>query len=252
MWRGSNMSAAKPPNRHLPACKCCGSETSWVGAVDVAVGGPDPNDRPFANSGVEADYFRCPACGFMFTQFLDGWSIERLKREIYNDDYLLVDPGFIAERPRTIAKFVDSVFGKRKRKLRILDYGGGNGETVKLLRSMGFKWAVNFDPFHDVSNIVDGTFDVVLAFEVIEHVPDPYEVFHNVYPRLRDGGVFVFSTLLQPDGIEDLGVAWWYVMSRNGHVSFHTAASLSLVANRYRMPIKSLNSNCHIAIKGKG
>ena len=150
-----------------------------------------------------------------------------------------------------VANLVDSLIKNRKDEVRILDYGGGTGETVKRLREKGFHQAVNYDPFHGASHPLEGVFEVVLAFEVIEHVPDPFEVFSKVIPLLREGGVFMFSTLLQPENIGSVGVSWWYVMPRNGHVSFHTADSLSLVAKRFGVSVKSLNSNCHLAIKGK-
>jgi len=37
-------------------------------------------------------YWSCIECGFIFTNYMDAWLPEDFQREIYNDEYINVDP----------------------------------------------------------------------------------------------------------------------------------------------------------------
>ena len=41
---------------------------------------------------------------------------------------------------------------------------------------------------------IDKTYDIILAYEVVEHLRDPKSSFSNIYKQLSPGGVFIFST----------------------------------------------------------
>ena len=204
----------------------------------------------FSESGLDVDYYRCGGCGFLFTPFINGWSAERLKREIYNDEYLLVDPDYVSLRPKNNATLISNLLGHRQ-SLALLDYGGGNGELARELRTYGFINVQSYDPFYDTDGRPTERFDVVLAFEVMEHVPDPHEVFGIVATLLKENGLFLFSTLLQPEEIENLGLGWWYVAPRNGHVALHTSASLRIAADRRSLKFGSFDQLLHFASGGK-
>ena len=40
----------------------------------------------------------------------------------------------------------------------------------------------------------DNTFDLIYSIEVIEHLPRPYDFFIESYKKLKNGGIFIFST----------------------------------------------------------
>ncbi len=50
---------------------------------------------------------------------------------------------------------------------------------------MGFDSVIPFEP---------GTFDLILAIEVLEHTPRPYDFLFEAFAKLRPGGWLVFST----------------------------------------------------------
>lgn len=53
----------------------------------------------------------------------------------------------------------------------------------------------------------DGTFDLVVANQLLPWVPDPDQVFAEAARVLRKGGVFAFATL-GPDSLQELAEAW--------------------------------------------
>jgi 2-polyprenyl-6-hydroxyphenyl methylase/3-demethylubiquinone-9 3-methyltransferase len=100
--------------------------------------------------------------------------------------------------------------------LRLLDVGCGGGLLSEPLKRMGFvvtgidagdkNIAVarihagqeNLDIDYRVAgpeDLADEVFDVVLAMEVVEHVPDPGVFLAEVSERLRPGGAFLGATL---------------------------------------------------------
>jgi SAM-dependent methyltransferase len=58
------------------------------------------------------------------------------------------------------------------------------------LRNLGFNMYCG--SINDVR--IDKKYDLILAYEVVEHLKDPRASFFNVYNHLRAGGAFVFST----------------------------------------------------------
>jgi FkbM family methyltransferase len=59
----------------------------------------------------------------------------------------------------------------------------------------------------------------------------------------------VFSTLVQPADFDKIGLAWWYVGPRNGHISLFSRQALREVWNRQGFKIASFNDNLHIAFR---
>ncbi|MCW5625784.1 MAG: class I SAM-dependent methyltransferase [Burkholderiales bacterium] len=227
-------------------CPCCGSPAPWFGAVDTSKSCEDHRHKPFPASGRQVPYFRCPDCGFLFSNCLDGWSHDRIQAEIYNADYVLVDPDFVSVRPSSNAEFLSASLHAHRSRLRVLDYGGGDGMLTDLLVRAGFD-ATSFDPFHRSADAPNGPFDLITAFEVIEHVPDPKRLFGELSKLLKDDGVLLFSTLIQPADIESMGLGWWYAAPRNGHVSLHTRASLARSTATLGWTLASFDDNLHAA-----
>lgn len=239
-------SSTKPPT----ACDCCGSRSDWFGCVDFTKSCEDYKRKVFPDSGTPVDYYRCTSCGFLFTPFIHDWPAEKVKREIYNDDYVLVDPEFVDLRPTANASLVSNLFGKRSLDISILDYGGGDGTLVHHLRASGHRQARSYDPFYDPDDArPTEPFDVVLAFEVIEHVPDSFGFFATLSSLVKSPGFIIFSTLLQPKNIATEGVDWWYLAPRNGHVSLHTFDSLKTVTHANDLGFGSINQTTHFAYK---
>lgn len=209
------------------ACRVCNGAAALMGSVDFARNCPDAlHEAPFTESGNLIEYWRCAECGFISAPEMAAWSIETMKERVYNDGYAAFDPDYVNARPRSNAAQMAKAIGPR----RHLDYGGGNGLMAKLLRESGFD-STSFDPMDEDGNEADlGTFDVITAFEVFEHTPDPRSLMKYIGTLLRPGGVVYFSTLLSDVVKEPL--KWWYLAPRNGHISLFTRRSLQILAAR--------------------
>lgn len=230
-----------------PPCKCCGSGTRQFGAVDASRTCNDRHGAPtFPPSGRMIPYWRCGACGFVFTDAFDGLSDAGMQEAIYNDAYVKADPDFLGARPKYLANEMVSYLGHRRHALRCLDYGGGAGAFAGLMREARFDYA-NHDPYFADGKAATGPFDLVTAFEVVEHSRDPVATFADAWGRVAREGVLVFSTQLLPPRA---GIDWWYVAPRNGHVSIHTDMSLMACARRLGVTVVSLDSAIHAMFIG--
>lgn len=243
----SVLSPLAPPKT---GCKCCGAPASLYGVVDFHKNCEERrNPGLLGVSGVPVYYHRCGRCGFLFTAAFDVFSEADFGREIYNEEYLLVDPDFPLARPQANAEMIAGFFAASK-ELRILDYGGGNGLLARLLRDKGFTRVETYDPFvPDHAARPAGTYDLILCFEVVEHAPDPSATFRDIATLLDPAGMVIFSTLLQPADIDAHGVGWWYVAPRNGHVSLHSAESLNRVARPLGLNVGSFHEGLHVLFR---
>jgi 2-polyprenyl-6-hydroxyphenyl methylase/3-demethylubiquinone-9 3-methyltransferase len=209
-------------------CKCCGGAARLDGYADFARDCYGYNARRGLVSGLPIPYYRCAGCDFCFTNSFDGWSDADFRQHIYNEDYGLFDPNFAQRRPhKTAARVADLV---RSPATRILDYGCGNGLTVELLRAAGYADVTGYDPHHaNPVRPLAGDFDFVICVEVAEHTTRPLELFADLSRLTAEHGVILLSTRdfseVQGRWVDD-----WYVAPRNGHVSFYTQRTLSLLA----------------------
>jgi hypothetical protein len=233
-------------------CKCCGTTAHWFGQVDFAKSCEDREVAALPRAGWPVTYYRCLTCGFLFSDFLDGWPAERQRREIYNDDYVKVDPEFETGRAARVAPAIDRIFQDTKSAIRVLDFGGGAGELARRLRAQGFATIDTIDPFFGVpGGAPENAYDLLLCFEVLEHQATPDAPFAVAAAHLKPAGALLFSTLIQPDDIEVLGARWWYLAPRNGHVSLHTRHSLEILAHRHGFTVGSINESLHLGWRGE-
>ena len=190
------------------ACKCCTGIASLFGAVDFNKSCEDRKKPPLPLAGIPVHYHRCDNCGFIFTIAFDHFTPADFSRHIYNQQYILVDPSYIDVRPLQNAKTVHTLFSQSPQ-LHFLDYGGGSGQTARMIKQFGFRNVTAFDPFNpDLSARPHGKFDVVICFEVMEHTPTPRQTVADILSFVREPGVVLFSTLFQPADIEKIGLQW--------------------------------------------
>jgi 2-polyprenyl-6-hydroxyphenyl methylase/3-demethylubiquinone-9 3-methyltransferase len=228
-------------------CKICGVPAPPVGKVDFSKSCEARHGLLLPPADWQVTYHRCPECGFLFTPAFDGWSIDRFITEIYNDQYILVDPDYAAVRPDVCAKIVVQLFGGSDPRPGVLDYGGGEGRLADHLTSAGFA-ATTYDPMVPAhAALPEARFDLVTCFETLEHVPDPLDTLTRIAARVRDPGLVLFSTALQPEDFAAEGLGWWYVAPRNGHISIFSAAALHLAWRHLGFRVAHFSSNLHLA-----
>jgi len=195
----------------------------------------------------EAIYYHlCPGCGFCFAPAMHRWSRETFAAKVYNDEYKLVDPDYVETRPRGNADLLARMFpdfGAR----RHLDFGGGNGLLSRCLAARGWNSA-SYDPF--VDGVIDpnsqARFDLISAFEVLEHATDVRATMREMTGRLAADGLLLVSTLLSDGHLARRErLTWWYAAPRNGHVSLLSRQSLALLAQDFGLAASSASEDLH-------
>lgn len=227
-------------------CKVCGADSPLAGVVDFHKSCIEAQGKRLALAGRPVYYRRCMRCGFVFTTAFDAWDFRAFSENIYNSDYIVVDPDFTELRPSGNAKLVAEAFQGAKAAIAILDYGGGAGLLAAMLRDAGFQ-ASTYDPFSEFNQMPSGKFDLVTSFEVLEHVPDPKSTVATMVSLLKKPGAILFSTLVQPPEFESVGLNWWYAAPRNGHISLYSTQALARLFETHGMRVASFSSNLHIA-----
>jgi SAM-dependent methyltransferase len=246
----ATLAANLAPVTQVAACKICGAAAALHGVTDFNKSCEASKGVHFPLSGVPVWYHRCPNCQFLFSVQFDHWTPAMFRQYIYNESYALVDPdvgGARAER--------DSVpliaFARQVNAGRILDYGGGEGGLARILTEHGFA-ATSWDPMHAEPAAPSETdFDLVTAYEVLEHTPTPARTCREALSFVRPGGLFLFSTLTL-DALPPQSCDHWYIAPRNGHISIHSAASLRLLFAGLGWRVHTYGPHHHLAFAEPG
>lgn len=138
------------------------------------------------------------------------------------------------------------------KKSKILDVGCGSGDLLFMLRGLGFKNLTGVDPFipEDIDygrglkiekrriQDVEGTYDLVMFHDSLEHFPDPA------------GALKVASRLLGPGGCCLIAVpvvssyAWkhygvdWVALDAPRHFFLHSIDSLTILAGQAGLSVR--------------
>jgi 2-polyprenyl-6-hydroxyphenyl methylase/3-demethylubiquinone-9 3-methyltransferase len=240
----------KPATATIIPCKICGGPAALYGVVDFHKNCEERRGLRLPLAGIPIYYRRCASCQFLFTDAFDAWSQDDFKKYIYNTDYACVDPAWQGDRSRSSAETIMRLWGPFKEKIRVLDFGGGNGALCAALRAGGFACAVTYDPLvPEFSRQPDGRFDLVASIETLEHLPDPAAGVSAIVESLAEPGVAFFTTVLQPRDFDSQQLSWWYVAPRNGHISLFSKGALGLVWAKHDYKVVSLNQGAHLAFR---
>jgi len=229
-------------------CPVCSRACTWLDVVDFNKSCVEAGGKFLVLARIPVYYALCNSCGFCFTPDLFAWTLDEFEKRIYNDEYVVVDPDYIETRPRTNAASLHSMFAGLAPPIRHLDYGGGNGLLVKLLRESNWD-SVSYDPFVDRNTSVErlGKFELITAFEVFEHVPNIQELMSNLRSLLSTSGMVLFSTLVSDGNIyPNQRITWWYASPRNGHISLFSKHSLAILAQQSGFNFASFSQGFHV------
>jgi SAM-dependent methyltransferase len=240
--RNATITTVPASARECPVeCPVCSADTRPIGSVHS-----DFSDRDFALRS-------CDGCGFAFVadprtdfaQLYDAAYYEGKGADSFID-YVeeMGNPRTVREYEwRGIARLVGAVAPMPDAKW--LDYGCGLGGLVRYARAHGFARAYGFDegwsadwaashgiPVLDRGSLAEheGTFDVVTAIEVIEHVTAPVDLMQHVATLLKPGGTFMVTTGNAEPHRADLP-GWSYVHP-DVHVSYFEPRTLAEVYRR--------------------
>ena len=211
-------------------CKICSrSTTAWARACLLG--------------RYDVQYFRCGNCGFIQTEE-PFWLDEAYSQAITNSDLGLVN------RNITCAAICKALIGLSfDSRAEFLDYGGGYGLFVRLMRDAGFRF-LHYDKFSPnlfaqgfEATEGEKRYEMVTAIELFEHFAHPLEEIDRL---LRFSRNIFFSTELVPPNEPEPGEWHYFGLEHGQHVAFYTPGALSIIADKFNLRLYSNGKSLHL------
>jgi hypothetical protein len=176
-------------------------------------------------------YFLCDNCRFLQTE--KPFWIE----EAYRSPINVSDTGILS-RNISLSNITSVIMYFLFKKNAIgLDYAGGYGLFVRLMRDKGFNFHCH-DPHTE--NLFARYFEydpseqygVVTCFEAFEHFVHPLEELEKILSISRN---VIFSTFLLPSPVPEPDDWWYYDLDNGQHISFYSRETLRTIAKKYNL-----------------
>ena len=203
-----------PSVSEAPPCLLCGEPTRLLYPSNV------PRDVPIARVelactspylAVHDDIYFCRDCGLARSRPpVNLEDIEDLYRDVEDPEYFASELERRDSFRAALARLES--LGPRGSRGRLLEIGSSVGLFLDEARQRGWdafgiepsRWAAESARAHGLS-VFNGTleefvpdgglFDVVVSWDVWEHLQDPVAAMRRAYELLRPGGLFVFTTV---------------------------------------------------------
>jgi 2-polyprenyl-3-methyl-5-hydroxy-6-metoxy-1,4-benzoquinol methylase len=192
----------------------------------------------------DVKYYQCSNCKFIQTEQAH-WLNEAYENIITSLDIGLVGRNIYVST--VTAALLHNFFNTRG---KYLDYGGGYGMLVRLMRDKGYDFyrqdkfcenlfSKNFD-IEDISH--NGDFELVTAFELFEHLINP---LGEIESMLGYSNSIFFSTELQPE--RNNINTWEYLALETGqHIALYHKNTLKEIARKFNLNLYSNGRNLHL------
>lgn len=216
-------------------CKICDKETRFFAKETIL--------KKYAVS-----YFECGSCGFVCTE--EPYWLE----ESYADAITQTDLGLAGRNislARTVKALVLSFFDANA---SFVDYGGGYGLLVRILRDAGLEFVLHeqyapnlfakgFTANEPDTDQEQKAFELLTTFEVLEHLTDPLQELRRM---LRFSNNILFTTELLPPSRPKPGEWWYYGLEHGQHISFFTEDSLRSLSETLGLRFYSDGNALHL------
>jgi len=197
-------------------------------------------DRYCPKDCTQADFdlVLCHVCGMLFTNPRFSEDEIRIKyqeverRELASDRHGVRPKLHREERAQRIFRLIEKhIHGLTK--LRVLDYGGGDGMNLEPFSQAGHGTFlldyVNYEPSKGIAYLgrdledlaPEARFDVILVIHTLEHATQPVKLLENLAAHLNDDGLVYLEV--------PLGAwrEWKYLIEPLTHLNFFSEQSLA-------------------------
>ena len=182
-------------------------------------------------------YYYCSQCGFLQTE--EPYWV----KEAYSEPINRSDTGYMSRNVGLSKKLTILLPFLMQKNDKFLDYAGGYGVLVRLMRDTGFDfyWSDEY-----TSNLFSRGFEynnepikAVTTFEAFEHFIDPIK---EIGKMLKISNTIVFSTLLLPEVVPKPEEWWYYALDHGQHVSFYSNKTFQYIAHEFNLNYYNLGS----------
>lgn len=210
--------------------------------------------QPLFNTKVlkkyDVQYYKCTSCSFIQTE--KPYWLE----EAYGSAITKLDVGLIY-RNLELSKTLERILLQKhfNPNGKFIDYGGGYGMYVRLMRDKGFdfyrqdNYCENiFAEYFDIDDLQSTEkFELLTSFEVFEHLANPED---EIKTMLTLSDSIFFSTELQPGNSPAQPEDWWYFVPETGqHIAFYTVKALQHLADHFSLNFYTNGVNLHLFTK---
>lgn len=210
-------------------CKICNSKSI-------------PLDTTIILNKYIVQYYSCNYCGFIQTE-TPYWLEEAYSSAIARSDIGLIS------RNIKLSYFCSAlipIFSNRNR--QFIDYGGGNGMFVRMMRDNGFEFF--WQDMYASNQFAEGfeatlgnKFSLLTAFEVFEHLPQPLEVIADMF---NYSDTLIFTTRLLPRWNIKPNEWWYFTPDTGQHISLYSIESLEVIAKKFNVQLSSNGISLHV------
>lgn len=198
-------------------CRLCGSQ------AHVAL------QRMIVLQQFQVTCYLCEACGLLQTES-PYWLTEAYKKAISRLDTGILQRNLTAMR---VVSILIMFFGGRQDVF--LDYGGGHGIFTRLMRDHGydFRWLDHYaeNLYSDGFEYKDGIkITGITAFELLEHLENPREVFATLLGKLKPKFLLATTTMF----VDPVDPEWdYFSISTGQHIAFYQEKTMEHIARQY-------------------
>ena len=214
-------------------CKICGNPSRYIFSKIVM-------------QKYEVKYLECLNCSFVQTE--DPYWLDEAYKKSINDS----DTGILVRNhllSTLTSNYINTCLDKEK---IFLDYAGGYGIFVRLMRDLGFDFYWD-DPYTPnvfakgfERNLTLKFFEALTIFEAFEHFVNPAIEAKKLF-SMTD--TLIFSTHLRPPNFKNME-KWWYLSPHHGqHISFYSKKSLEYLGLQNGCKLLTNGVNFHVLTK---
>lgn len=195
----------------------------------------------------EIAYFECDNCSYVQTEE-PFWL-----KDAYSSTINSSDTGIMLRNLYNVSLVLATLTLMKSRSYKVVDYAGGYGFLVRLLRDIGVDafWS---DPFCE--NLVARGFEyenknkveLVTAFESFEHFLNPFDEMKKLFDIAPN---ILLTTNIIADPAPKPSDWWYYGLDHGQHIGFYRLRTLKYLANKFNLHLISDGASRHFFSKKK-